>query len=141
MQEVVTDSQDEKEAHEDRDVKDENAYLIDDESKMKDQMDYGTDVVGTEMEQKSADDGEGSYCYSDVDKDRKNDLKNSLYTREELIDYFEKLKIRKCPEKDKIMIGMVGFPNVGKSSTINALLGDKKTSVSSTPGKTKHFQV
>ena len=35
----------------------------------------------------------------------------------------------------------VGFPNVGKSSTINALIGDKKTSVSSTPGKTKHFQV
>ena len=65
----------------------------------------------------------------------------SLFSRDELIDFFEKLKLRKCPEKDKIMIGMVGFPNVGKSSTINALLGNKKTSVSSTPGKTKHFQV
>ena len=29
---------------------------------------------------------------------------------------------------------------MGKSSTINALLGEKKVSVSSTPGKTKHFQ-
>jgi large subunit GTPase 1 len=29
---------------------------------------------------------------------------------------------------------------VGKSSTINALVGAKKVSVSSTPGKTKHFQ-
>jgi large subunit GTPase 1 len=29
---------------------------------------------------------------------------------------------------------------VGKSSTINALIGAKKVSVSSTPGKTKHFQ-
>jgi large subunit GTPase 1 len=38
------------------------------------------------------------------------------------------------------MIGLVGYPNVGKSSTINALLGAKKVSVSSTPGKTKHFQ-
>ena len=76
-------------------------------------------------------------------KEKRNDLEscNSLFSREELIDYFEKLKLRKCPEKDRIMIGMVGFPNVGKSSTINALLGDKKTSVSSTPGKTKHFQV
>lgn len=38
------------------------------------------------------------------------------------------------------MIGLVGYPNVGKSSTINALIGEKRVSVSSTPGKTKHFQ-
>lgn len=37
-------------------------------------------------------------------------------------------------------MGLVGYPNVGKSSTINSLLGEKKVSVSSTPGKTKHFQ-
>lgn len=40
----------------------------------------------------------------------------------------------------KIQVGLVGYPNVGKSSTINALIGAKKVSVSSTPGKTKHFQ-
>ncbi|TVY54379.1 Large subunit GTPase 1 [Lachnellula cervina] len=40
----------------------------------------------------------------------------------------------------KTQIGLVGYPNVGKSSTINALIGSKKVSVSSTPGKTKHFQ-
>ena len=40
----------------------------------------------------------------------------------------------------KIVVGLVGYPNVGKSSTINSLLGEKKVSVSSTPGKTKHFQ-
>lgn len=40
----------------------------------------------------------------------------------------------------KLQIGLVGYPNVGKSSTINALIGSKKVSVSSTPGKTKHFQ-
>lgn len=39
-----------------------------------------------------------------------------------------------------LQIGLVGYPNVGKSSTINALIGAKKVSVSSTPGKTKHFQ-
>ncbi|SAM04271.1 hypothetical protein [Absidia glauca] len=41
---------------------------------------------------------------------------------------------------EKITIGLVGYPNVGKSSTINALIGEKCVSVSSTPGKTKHFQ-
>lgn len=39
-----------------------------------------------------------------------------------------------------IQIGLTGYPNVGKSSTINALIGSKKVSVSITPGKTKHFQ-
>lgn len=38
------------------------------------------------------------------------------------------------------VVGFVGYPNVGKSSTINALVGEKRTGVTSTPGKTKHFQ-
>lgn len=48
---------------------------------------------------------------------------------------------------DRVCIGMVGFPNVGKSSCINSILGVSKSThgktrvaVSSTPGKTKHFQ-
>ena len=40
----------------------------------------------------------------------------------------------------KLQVGLVGYPNVGKSSTINALIGATKVSVSATPGKTKHFQ-
>jgi len=41
---------------------------------------------------------------------------------------------------NRVVVGLVGYPNVGKSSTINSLLGEKRVSVSSTPGKTKHFQ-
>lgn len=38
------------------------------------------------------------------------------------------------------VIALVGFPNVGKSSTINLILNQKKVKVSSTPGKTKYIQ-
>ena len=38
------------------------------------------------------------------------------------------------------VIGMIGYPNVGKSSVINLLLGGKRVSVSRTPGHTKHCQ-
>lgn len=53
----------------------------------------------------------------------------------------EPLTPSRDPTKPPVLqIGLVGYPNVGKSSTINALIGSKKVSVSSTPGKTKHFQ-
>uniref|UniRef100_A0A1L8DB28 Guanine nucleotide-binding protein-like 1 n=1 Tax=Nyssomyia neivai TaxID=330878 RepID=A0A1L8DB28_9DIPT len=45
------------------------------------------------------------------------------------------------PHKNGILtIGCLGFPNVGKSSLMNALMGRKVVSVSRTPGHTKHFQ-
>jgi large subunit GTPase 1 len=63
-------------------------------------------------------------------------------------DELEALFLEHAPNVDasadvrarKTTIGLVGYPNVGKSSTINALIGSKKVSVSATPGKTKHFQ-
>jgi large subunit GTPase 1 len=51
------------------------------------------------------------------------------------------------PNSFRASFGLVGFPNVGKSSVINTLLGVSRSNhgkirvgVSSTPGKTKHFQ-
>eukprot|EP00927_Polykrikos_kofoidii_P059414 TRINITY_DN54572_c0_g1_i1.p1 TRINITY_DN54572_c0_g1~~TRINITY_DN54572_c0_g1_i1.p1 ORF type:complete len:611 (+),score=114.90 TRINITY_DN54572_c0_g1_i1:207-2039(+) len=37
-------------------------------------------------------------------------------------------------------VGFVGYPNVGKSTVINAIVGAKKVGMSSRPGKTKHIQ-
>ncbi|AAW42171.1 hypothetical protein CNBC5780 [Cryptococcus deneoformans B-3501A] len=74
------------------------------------------------------------------------DVRTRVLTVTELEDLFinaaPDLKDFATPQhpNPKLMVGLVGYPNVGKSSTINSLLGAKKVSVSATPGKTKHFQ-
>ena len=81
---------------------------------------------------------------SEEDLDEAIDPRTRILT----VDELEKLFLENAPNRDdqesensrKTTIGLVGYPNVGKSSTINALIGSKKVSVSSTPGKTKHFQ-
>ncbi|KAL8907397.1 MAG: hypothetical protein Q9207_001447 [Kuettlingeria erythrocarpa] len=81
---------------------------------------------------------------SEEDLDEESDPRTRILT----VDELEALFLENAPEVEnpdpehprKTQIGMVGYPNVGKSSTINALIGAKKVSVSSTPGKTKHFQ-
>ena len=73
--------------------------------------------------------------------------RSALLAREELLQVLEKKAAEAAGEgargrrKDsRVVVGMVGYPNVGKSSTVNALVAKKKTGVSATPGKTKHFQ-
>lgn len=65
-----------------------------------------------------------------------------VLSREELIDMFKRVHAH-IVDKSKpgcTTIGLVGYPNVGKSSTINALMQNKRVAVSETPGKTKHYQ-
>ncbi|KAI2499747.1 50S ribosome-binding GTPase [Fragilaria crotonensis] len=73
-------------------------------------------------------------------------------TREELLDWLQSFAAQYNCQPDprfdgRIQFGMVGFPNVGKSSVINVLVGSSKhthgvvrVAVASQPGKTKHFQ-
>lgn len=69
-------------------------------------------------------------------------VKNSskICTSEELINFFRTYHEAPRVVENKTTVGLVGYPNVGKSSTLNSLLACKKVAVSATPGKTKHFQ-
>ncbi|KAJ4010309.1 hypothetical protein NW752_004983 [Fusarium irregulare] len=72
--------------------------------------------------------------------DEADDIDTQILTVEELEGIFLQHAPTDAGSDHKLQVGLVGYPNVGKSSTINALIGAKKVSVSSTPGKTKHFQ-
>lgn len=63
-----------------------------------------------------------------------------LVTSEELLQIFKGIHDGQKIKEGELTVGLVGYPNVGKSSTINTILGNKKVSVSATPGHTKHFQ-
>lgn len=109
----------------------------------------GTAHVAAEAEKLNIEDDEAA---SDSDSDAGVPLSLDEQTRILTTDDLEALFLSHAPRTPtsasttteaptrKIQIGLVGYPNVGKSSTINSLLGAKRVSVSSTPGKTKHFQ-
>ncbi|KJP85791.1 hypothetical protein AK88_04550 [Plasmodium fragile] len=89
--------------------------------------------------------GHGKLIY----EEKKNDQTDILSTNE-MVSLIQKIKNEKRGEYHdieigdysvpKFTVGFIGFPNVGKSSIINSLVGLKKVSVSRQPGKTKHFQ-
>lgn len=92
-------------------------------------------------------DEEENYYFEEEDEPQDENIREM--TRIITVEELEELFLRVAPEplteappgqSQRLQIGLVGYPNVGKSSTINALVGSKKVSVSSTPGKTKHFQ-
>ena len=108
-----------------------------------------TDVPAGELEEGARkldiqDEEDSDHWVDEENLDEEVDERTRILTVNELEDLF----LENAPDHGgddpehvrKTTIGLVGYPNVGKSSTINALVGAKKVSVSSTPGKTKHFQ-
>lgn len=64
-----------------------------------------------------------------------------IFSRKQLLDILEqKAKAKGRSFEEKLNVGTVGYPNVGKSSLINVICGRKRVGVAAMPGKTKHFQ-
>lgn len=110
------------------DVPDSKVVKEESEASGSDSDENGADSTGFPIEQKVAS--------MNID----NDDVPFITSAEDLIQYFKAKAFNIHPDATQVIVGMVGYPNVGKSSTINRIYGSKKTSVSSTPGKTKHFQ-
>ncbi|KAL2023840.1 hypothetical protein VTK56DRAFT_1107 [Thermocarpiscus australiensis] len=88
----------------------------------------------------SDDETEGGTPEDGADEEEDPEADTRILTVDELENIFLQYAPKDAGHDRKLQVGLVGYPNVGKSSTINALIGAKKVSVSSTPGKTKHFQ-
>ncbi|KAF9477541.1 P-loop containing nucleoside triphosphate hydrolase protein [Pholiota conissans] len=109
--------------------------------------DDDADKIGASFNSQDESDEEDMYFSAEEETEEGQDSRAKVLSVVELEVLFEKLAPDLSKFSDgsgnppsKHVVGLVGYPNVGKSSTINSLLGEKKVSVSSTPGKTKHFQ-
>jgi large subunit GTPase 1 len=140
------------EARELEEGSDSDEYLDDDD--VEEEVDVENDVLAKEakkidiQDQREEDEEWADEETLDTAREDASLSEESELTRILTTDELESLFLEHAPDIDtgpdspprKTQIGLVGYPNVGKSSTINALIGAKKVSVSATPGKTKHFQ-
>ena len=89
---------------------------------------------------------------SNVEKVDQSDYR--IFTRIDLVQFIKEIG-ETIPKEEKqisnnnknantnnsaLMVGFIGYPNVGKSSIINVLMKTKKAAVANIPGRTKHYQ-
>ncbi|PWW79913.1 hypothetical protein C7212DRAFT_341066 [Tuber magnatum] len=79
-----------------------------------------------------------------VVEEKKKELRIRILTVDELEEGFLEhtpiVRNEDLKGHQKTQIGLVGYLNIGKSSTTNTAIDENKVSISSTPRKTKHFQ-
>jgi hypothetical protein len=75
-------------------------------------------------------------------KEKLKELSNPVFisSKERLGTTILKNKIMQIAGKEKVTVGVVGYPNTGKSSVINALAGSKKARTSPSAGFTRGIQ-
>jgi len=114
-------------------ISEEDSDMGEDESETIESETIESETIESEVDEDEKADGGGSEDHFPP----KSLSKTDILSPDQLVDLFRSYK-RHQPEN--ITVGFIGYPNVGKSSTINKLLCSKKVRVSTTPGKTKHFQ-
>ncbi|XP_060889689.1 large subunit GTPase 1 homolog [Labrus mixtus] len=99
-------------------------------------------ITVDEKEWHSCSEDEGEEEAGAAGSSRESSFHNSsrLLHMDELLDMFKAVHNGPRCKDGQLTVGLVGYPNVGKSSSINTILRHKKVSVSATPGHTKHFQ-
>ncbi|XP_013140250.1 PREDICTED: large subunit GTPase 1 homolog [Papilio polytes] len=78
----------------------------------------------------------------EINGDNEMQIVNSheIFSRDKLLGVLRKMKTSNFKNPPRLTVGMIGYPNVGKSSSVNVLMQTKKVSVSSMPGHTRHVQ-
>ncbi|KAK1243668.1 hypothetical protein MKX08_001806 [Trichoderma sp. CBMAI-0020] len=117
-------------------AREDEEYSSDDEPAFSSRQAEKAKAESEDGDEEDAAEGQGESSGNQADDDEDT----QILTVEELEEIFLRYAPSDREADTKLQVGLVGYPNVGKSSTINALIGAKKVSVSSTPGKTKHFQ-
>ncbi len=126
--------------------REEEERLRQNKSKILSEEDDNEDKVDNGGEEAQKDAGAEKICRPSSNIGVENPL-----SRRELLDWLQSFaNAHDCPvdpKYERVPFGMVGFPNVGKSSVINVLMGNAKNAhgvvrvgVAAQPGKTKHFQ-
>jgi large subunit GTPase 1 len=138
---AITEDESVLEAEEDKEVEEDTSTETE-ESSDEDEEEVEDEEVVEEVEIQSAptahigESGDLEEESSIAEKDGEP-LKTDILNCAQMVQLFRSYKRHEC---ENVTVGFIGYPNVGKSSTINKLLSAKKVRVSETPGKTKHFQ-
>ena len=131
----------------------------DDDARGKDDKEDASSLAAAEQHVTKSKEENSSSSTNSTNNSSSKDPRARVLNRDELLAELERLAVKSArvtrndptlyadeqldfPEhrRDRVVVGFVGYPNVGKSSTVNSLIGTKKTGVSSTPGKTKRYQ-
>ena len=97
------------------------------------------DVEDDEEERDSGGDGDGADDFEDYEQEEMSEEPDHLASCPNPANPNPNAA-SKSKSRASVVICMVGEPNVGKSSTLNSLLGVHRVSVSAHPGRTKHYQ-